>query len=43
MEMAIAEGKYPVIDILTDVFALASVSGELLIKCAYTRWQTLTW
>ena len=29
VELAIAEGKYPVIDILTDVFAISSASGEL--------------
>lgn len=26
-EVAIAEGKYPVIDILTDVFAIPSATG----------------
>lgn len=27
MEVALHEGKYPVIDILTDVFAIPSASG----------------
>lgn len=27
-EIALREGKYPVIDVLTDVFAIPSTSGE---------------
>lgn len=29
MEVALQEGKYPVIDVLTDVFAIPSAPGEL--------------
>lgn len=31
VEVALAEGKYPVIDILTDVFAVASAPGTLIV------------
>lgn len=30
VEIALAEGKYPVIDTMTDVFAIASAAGKWL-------------
>ena len=32
MEIALQEGKYPVIDIMTDVFAIPSAAGESFEK-----------
>lgn len=40
MEIALHEGKYPVIDILTDVFAIPSASGKFegRVCTSYHAW-----